>query len=72
MALADAGATGPRDLRDLSRDEYLRQTLLATPHAPPEFRANGPASNMAAFHEAVGTKPGDGMYREPGSRITIW
>ena len=54
------------------RDEYLRQTLLSMPHAPPEYRANGPASNMAAFHEAFGTKPGDGMYREPGKRVTIW
>ncbi len=44
------------------RDEYLRQTLLSNPHAPPEYRANGPASNMAGFHEAFGTKPGDRMY----------
>ena len=43
------------------RDEYLRQTLLSTPHAPPEYRANGPASNMPGFHEAFATKPGDGM-----------
>ena len=54
------------------RDEYLRQTLLSMPHAPPVYRANGPASNMAAFHEAFGTKPGDGMYREPGKRVRIW
>lgn len=54
------------------RDEYLRQTLLSMPHAPPQFRANGPASNMASFHEAFATKPGDGMYREPGKRVTIW
>ncbi len=54
------------------RDEYLRQTLLTTPHAPPEFRANGPASNMPAFHEAFGTKPGDGMYRAPDGRVVIW
>ena len=54
------------------RDEYLRQTLLSTPHAPPEYRANGPASNMPAFHDAFATKPGDGMYREPGRRVVIW
>ena len=52
--------------------EYLRQPLLTTPHAPPEHRANGAANNMPAFHEAFGTKPGDGMYREPGSRTIIW
>jgi putative endopeptidase len=54
------------------RDEYLRQTLLSMPHAPPEYRANGPASNMAAFHEAFATTPGDGMYREPRNRVRIW
>jgi predicted metalloendopeptidase len=54
------------------RDEYLRQTLLSTPHAPPEYRANGPASNVTGFYEAFGTKPGDGMYREPGKRVVIW
>ena len=54
------------------RDEYLRQTLLSMPHAPPEYRANGPASNMAPFHEAFATKPGDGMYREPRRRVRIW
>jgi putative endopeptidase len=54
------------------RDEYLRQTLLSMPHAPPEYRANGPASNMASFHEAFATKPGDGMYREPGKMVRIW
>ncbi len=54
------------------RDEYLRQTLLSTPHAPPQYRANGPASNMPAFHEAFATRPGDGMYREPGRRVVIW
>ena len=54
------------------RDEYLRQTLLSMPHAPPEYRAKGPASNMAAFHEAFATKPGDGMYREPAKRVRIW
>ena len=54
------------------RDEYLRQTLLSMPHAPPEYRANGPASNLASFHEAFATKPGDGMYREPRKRVRIW
>jgi putative endopeptidase len=54
------------------REEYLRQTLLSMPHAPPEYRANGPASHLPGFHEAFATKPGDRMYREPHRRITIW
>ena len=54
------------------RDEYLRQTFLSTPHAPPEYRANGPASNMPGSTKRSATKPGDGMYREPGRRVVIW
>jgi putative endopeptidase len=54
------------------RDEYLRQTLFSTPHAPPQYRANGPASNLAGFYEAFNVKPGDRMYRVPEKWIRIW
>ena len=49
------------------REEYLRQTLATTPHAPPEYRANGPVSNRAGFYEAFNVAPGDRLYRDaPG------
>lgn len=52
-------------------DETIR--LLATdPHSPAMFRANGPLTNIDAFYEAFGVKPGDKMYVEPSKRITIW
>jgi predicted metalloendopeptidase len=54
------------------RREYLVQTLRSTPHAPPEYRANGPASNLAGFYDAFGVKPGDRMYREPSRRVSFW
>jgi putative endopeptidase len=54
------------------RDEYLRQTLLSMPHAPPQYRANGPASNLSGFYEAFDVKPGDRMYRPPAKRVNIW
>ncbi len=54
------------------RDEYLRQWLISTPHAPPEYRANGAVGNLAAFYEAFAVKPGDRMYREPQARIRVW
>ncbi len=54
------------------RDEYLRQSLFSTPHAPPQFRVNGPASNLAGFYEAFNVKPGDSLFREPARRIVIW
>jgi predicted metalloendopeptidase len=61
-----------RTWRGKLREDYLRQWVLSMPHAPPQYRANGPASNLSGFYEAFGVKPGDRMYREPGRRVTIW
>jgi predicted metalloendopeptidase len=54
------------------RDEYLRQTLRSTPYAPPEYRANGPASNLSGYYDAFGVVPQDRMYREPSRRVSFW
>ena len=54
------------------RDEYRTQWLLSSPHALAEYRVNVHASNMPAFHQAFDVKPGDGLYREPGRRASIW
>jgi putative endopeptidase len=54
------------------REEYLQQTLLWSPHAPPQYRANGPASNIPAFYDAFSVKPGDRMYRDADKRVRIW
>jgi predicted metalloendopeptidase len=54
------------------RDNYLRQWLLTLPHAPYEYRANGPVSHLAAFHEAFGVAPGDKLYRPPDARARLW
>ena len=54
------------------RDEYLQQTLLSTMHAPPEYRANGPASNLSGFYEAFGVAVGDRMFRDPSRRVSFW
>ena len=54
------------------RDEALLTTLSSDPHAPHAYRANGPAVNTDAFHEAFNTRPGDGMYRSTDERIRIW
>jgi putative endopeptidase len=58
--------------RAKSSDGYVRQMLRLDPHAPPQFRANGPLSNLQAFYDAFGLKPGDRLYREPDQRIRIW
>jgi predicted metalloendopeptidase len=54
------------------RDEELLKRLVVDPHSPSEFRANGPTSNIDAFYDAFGLKPGDRMYRAPGERVKIW
>jgi endothelin-converting enzyme len=54
------------------RDEELQKRLLTDPHSPSEFRVNGPLSNIDAFYDAFGLKPGDRLYRPPGERVKIW
>ena len=54
------------------RDEYMRQWVLFSPHAPPEYRANGAVSNIDAFYEAFQVKPGDRLYRDPARRVKLW
>ena len=54
------------------RDQELLKRLVTDPHSPSEFRANGPTTNIDAYYEAFGVKPGDRMYRPPGERVKIW
>jgi predicted metalloendopeptidase len=54
------------------RDAELLKRLVTDPHSPSEFRSNGPASNVDAFYDAFGVKPGDLMYRPPAERVRIW
>jgi putative endopeptidase len=58
--------------RGKTREPRQLELLTADPHSPRRFRANGTALNHDAFHEAFGTKPGDGMYLAPEDRIRIW
>jgi endothelin-converting enzyme/putative endopeptidase len=57
--------------RTKRRKELAQQFLTTDPHSPPEFRANI-ARNLAEFHEAFETKPGDGLWLEPDDRVRIW
>jgi putative endopeptidase len=54
------------------RDEYLRQWVIAMPHAPPEYRANAAVGHLAAFYDAFNVSPTDRMYRAPEARVRIW
>jgi putative endopeptidase len=58
--------------RTLIRPETAVVRVTTDPHAPGEFRCNQVPKNLAAFHEAFDTKPGDGMWLDPADRVTIW
>ena len=74
------GLTGPQRFfygfaqvwRGKQRDEQALQLLTTDPHSPGEFRADGAVVNADAFHDAFGTKPGDGMWKAPADRIRLW
>jgi putative endopeptidase len=58
--------------RSLMRDDFLRQTLLLSQHAPPQYRAHGAVMNLEAFYRAFDVRPGDKLYRDPKKRVRIW
>jgi predicted metalloendopeptidase len=54
------------------RPEFARLLTNVNPHPLPQFRVNGPLSNMPAFAQAFHCKEGDAMVRPPGERCAIW
>ena len=54
------------------RDEELRRRLVLDPHAPSEFRTNGPVRNVPEFIEAFGVKEGDKLFLPESERVKIW
>jgi putative endopeptidase len=52
------------------RPEPLKTLARTNPHATPEWRVKGPLSNLVAFQEAFGCKPGQPMVRSP--RCEVW
>ena len=57
--------------RTKRRKELELQYLTTDPHSPSEFRANI-VRNLAEFHDAFGTRPGDGLWLDPEDRVRIW
>jgi predicted metalloendopeptidase len=54
------------------REEYVRQLLAMTSHAPGQYRANGPVGHLDSFHRAFAVTAGDAMYVAPADRVRIW
>ncbi|MFB6455815.1 M13 family metallopeptidase [Chitinophaga sp. Hz27] len=55
-----------------TKKEDLARRVLTDVHSPAKFRVNGPFSDVDAFYEVYGIKPGDGMYRPDSLRVRIW
>jgi putative endopeptidase len=51
------------------RPEYARLMANSNEHPAPQFRVNGPLSNLELFAKAFGCKKGDAMVRETACRI---
>jgi predicted metalloendopeptidase len=54
------------------RPEQLRTRVTVDPHAPEQWRVNGPLANVAAFAQAFGCKEGDAMVRPKDKIPSIW
>jgi putative endopeptidase len=54
----------------VSSPEYLKMMVLSNPHAPPEFRVNGPVTNLPEFHEAFSCEVGKPLH--PENTCTVW
>lgn len=55
-----------------TKKESLARQVLTDVHSPAKFRVNGPFSDVDAFYEVYGVKPGDAMYRADSARVRIW
>ncbi|BCW63307.1 peptidase M13 [Paenarthrobacter sp. TYUT067] len=58
--------------RQVIRTEEAIRRLATDPHSPNEFRTNAIARNLDAFHAAFAVTETDGMWMEPGERVSIW
>lgn len=56
--------------RGKQRNEALEQQIRTGQHSPGPFRVRGPLSNMPAFAQTYGCKPGDGMVAE--DPVSVW
>jgi putative endopeptidase len=52
------------------RPELARQRVTTDPHSPPQFRVNGPLSNLKEFADAFQCKAGDKMLRQ--NACVVW
>ncbi|WEV78464.1 peptidase M13 [Janibacter cremeus] len=54
-----------------ARTEEAIRLLSIDPHSPQDVRGNA-VRNIDAFHEAFGTREGDGMWLDPAERVSLF
>lgn len=50
--------------------EYEKMLVLSNPHAPAQFRIQGPLSNLSEFHDAFSCEEGTPMH--PVDTCEVW
>lgn len=53
-------------------EEAAKSRSLSDIHAPAKTRVNAVLSTIPEFYETYGVVPGDGMYKAPEERASIW
>ena len=53
------------------RPQAIANMVRSNVHSPPQYRTNGPVSNMSEFYTAFHVEPGDKMYRSDSVRVRI-
>ena len=61
-----------RSWAENTRPEFARMLTNVDPHPLPQFRVQGPLSNLPEFSAAFDCKPGDAMTRPADQRCRIW
>jgi endothelin-converting enzyme/putative endopeptidase len=54
------------------RPEQARLRAVTDPHSPPQWRVDGPMSNVTAFREAFSCPAGSPMARDGEARCEVW
>ncbi len=54
------------------RPEMVKLQVNTNEHSPAHFRVLGPLSDMPAFYQAFGCKPGTAMVRDDSGIVRIW